>query len=226
MEEVKVREWLRVDERSGYGAGYGSGDGDGYGSGYGYGSGSGDGSGDGSGYGYGYGSGYGYGYGSGDGDGSGYGYGIKSFNGKTVYRIDNVPTIITSIHFNLAKGFILNDDLTLTPCHVVKYNGLFAHGETPQKAAEALRAKIFENMDTDEAIEKFCETFKTGERYSGHEFFNWHHYLTGSCEMGRKAFVSRHDLDLDKLYTVEEFIELTEDDYGGEVIKKLKERYE
>ena len=44
--------------------------------------------------------------------------------------------------------------------------------------------------------------------------------------MGRKAFVSRHDLDLDKLYSVQEFIDLTEDDYGGEVIKKLKERYE
>jgi hypothetical protein len=139
--------------------------------------------------------------------------------------IDNVPTIITSIHFNLAKGFILNDDLTLTPCHVVKYNGLFAHGETPRKAAEALRAKIFENRETDEAIEKFCETFKPGARYSGHEFFEWHHYLTGSCEMGRKAFVRRHDLDLDKTYTVYEFIELTENDYGSEIIKNLKERY-
>ena len=202
----KVREWLRVDERSGSGWGSGSGSG--------WGSGSGSGSGEGS------------GWGRGSGSGSGSGWGIKSFNGQTVYMIDDVPTIITSIHFNLAKGFILNDDMTMTPCYVIRGNGLFAHGETPQKAAEALRAKIFENMDTDEAIEKFCETFKAGERYSGHEFFDWHHYLTGSCEMGRKAFVSRHDLDLDKLYTVEEFIELTEDDYGGEVIKKLKERYE
>jgi hypothetical protein len=191
MEEVKVREWLKV-EGSGWGSGSGSG----------------------------------WGEGSGWGSGWGEGWGIKSFNGKTVYMIDNVQTIITSIHFNLAKGFILNDDLTLTPCHVVKGEGLFAHGETPQKAAEALRAKIFESMDTDEAVEKFCETFKPGARYSGHAFFEWHHYLTGSCEMGRKAFVSRHDLDLDKLYTVEKFIELTEDDYGGEVIKKLKERYE
>ena len=164
------------------------------------------------------------GYGSGY--GSGYGDVIKSIDSKAVHMIDNVPTIITSIHFNLAKGFILSDDLTLTPCHVVKYNGLFAHGESPQKAAEALRAKIFENMDTDEAIEKFCETFKPGERYPGHDFFEWHHYLTGSCEMGRKAFVSRHDLDLDKLYTVEEFIELTEDDYGSEVIRELKKKWE
>ena len=140
--------------------------------------------------------------------------------------IDNVPTIIVSIHLSLAKGYILNSDLTLYPCYVVKGNGLFAHGETPQAAQEALRRKIFENMDTDEAIDKFCETFKAGDRYSGHDFFEWHHYLTGSCEMGRKAFVRNHDIDLDKTYTVEEFIELTEDDYAGEVIKQLKERYE
>ena len=203
MEEVKVREWLRVDEHWGYG----------YGSGWGRGSGSG--------------SGWGSGSGSGWGEGSGWGWGegIKSLNGQTVHMIDKVPTIITSIHFNLSKGFILNDDLTLTPCHVIKYNGLFAHGETPQAAQEALRKKMFEAMDTEEAIEKFCETFKKGERYPGHDFFEWHHYLTGSCEMGRQAFVRNHDIDLDKTYTVEEFIELTEMDYGGEVIKDLKERY-
>ena len=195
----KVREWLRVDGHDG--SGYGSGDGYGDGSGYGTGDG------------------YGYGY------GDGYGDGIKSFNGKLVYMIDKVQTIITSIHLNLAKGFVLNSDLTLTPCYVAKGDGLFAHGETAAEAQEALRKKVFEAMDTDEAIEKFCETFKKGERYSGHEFFEWHHYLTGSCEMGRKAFVRNHDLDLDKLYTVEEFIELTKEDYGGEVIRRVEERY-
>lgn len=33
------------------------------------------------------------------------------------------------------------------------------------------------------------------------------------------------EVDLDKEYTVKEFIELTENDYGGEVIKQLKERW-
>ena len=168
------------------------------------------------------GSGDGSGYGSGSGDGDG---GLAALDGQEVYLVDNVPTIIVSIHLSLAKGFILCDDLTLTPCYVAKGNGLFAHGPTPQEAQEALRKKMFEDMDTEEAIERFCETFKAGERYSGHDFFEWHHYLTGSCEMGRKAFVKNHDIDLDKTYTVEEFIELTEDDYEGQVIKDLKERY-
>lgn len=202
MENVK--EWLKFETGSGSGSWYGSGSGSGYGDG------------DGSGYGYGDGSGYG------DGDGDDH---LSSINKKSVYLIDKVPTIILSIHMALAKGFILNSDLTMTPCYVVKGNGCFAHGKTPQEAQEALRKKMLENMDTDEAIDKFCETFKAAELYSGHEFFEWHHYLTGSCEMGREAFVKRHGIDLDKTYTVEEFIELTEDDYGGEIIKNLKERY-
>lgn len=179
---------------------------------------------DGSGSGYGYGD----GYGDGSGYGSGYGYGdggLATINGQDIFLIDNVPTIIVSIHLSLAKGYILNSDLTMTPCYVVKDGVLFAHGPTAQEAQEALRKKRFENMDTDEAIEKFCETFKQGERYPGRDFFEWHHYLTGSCKMGREAFVQRHDIDLDQEYTVDEFIELTEDDYGGEIIRMLKEMY-
>ena len=168
--------------------------------------------------GYGSGSGSGYGYGSGDG-------GLATINGQDIFLIDNVPTIIVSIHLSLAKGYILNSDLTMTPCYVVKDGVLFAHGPTAQEAQEALRKKRFENMDTDEAIEKFCETFKQGERYPGRDFFEWHHYLTGSCKMGREAFVRRHDIDLDQEYTVDEFIKLTEDDYGGEIIRRLKEMY-
>ena len=214
----KIKEWLGVDGLSGWGSGCGWGDGSGYGDGDGDGSGWGwgDGSGDGSGSGYGYGSGWGCGSES----------GIKSLNGQAVHLIDRVQTIVVSVHMNLAKGFILNGDLTLAPCYVAKGNGVFAHGETPAKAQEALQEKILESMDTDEAVEKFCEAFEVGERYAGHEFFKWHHYLTGSCEMGRKSFVQNHNIDLDKLYTVEEFVALTENDYGGEAIRKVKERYE
>ena len=53
----KIEEWLRVDDKNGYGSGGGYGDGSGYGYGDGSGSGYGDGSGDGSGSGYGDGSG-------------------------------------------------------------------------------------------------------------------------------------------------------------------------
>ena len=236
MEDVKIKEWLEDNTKnSGYGSGSGSGDGDGDGSGsgsgdgYGDGSGSGSGDGDGDGYGYGYGDGYGYSYGDGYGHGYGYGSGsgenIKIFNNDTVWDIDIVQTIIKQIKGQIAKGFILNIDFTLEPCYVVKGNGYFAHGKTIREAQESLREKIFENMNSDEAIEQFVSKFEKDKSYKGTEFFEWHHYLTGSCLMGRENFVKNHGLDLDKEYTVKEFIELTENDYGGEVIKQLKERW-
>lgn len=164
--------------------------------------------------------------GSGYGDGSGSGYGIGTFEGKEVYLIDDVQTIIEHIKDSFAKGYILNNDLTVTPCFVAKGNGYFAHGETLKEAREALREKIFENMDSEAAIEEFMKKFKTGEKYPGTEFFDWHHYLTGSCLMGRQSFVRNKGLNIDDMYTVEEFISLCEDDYGGDIIKQLKERWE
>ena len=142
-----------------------------------------------------------------------------------IYEIDGIQTIITSVKLSLGKGFILENDLTLTPCYIVKGDGYFAHGKTIKEANEALRSKIFENMDEEEAIEKFVNTFERRKRYSGKDFFEWHHYLTGSCLMGRENFVKNNSIDLDDTYTVNEFIEICENAYGGETIKKLKERY-
>ena len=81
-------------------------------------------------------------------------------------------------------------------------------------------------MNSEEAIDSFMDKFKKGERYPGTDFFEWHHYLTGSCLMGRESFVRNHDLDVNAMYTVDEFISLCENDYGGEIIKQLKERWE
>ena len=120
--EKKIEEFLKIE--IGSGSGYGDGSGDGYGSGYGdgYGDGSGYGSGSGSGYGdgSGYGSGYGDGSGSGYGDGYGDGSGLKAINNHRVYKIDDIPTIILSIHKNIARGKIVNRDLTFANCYIAK----------------------------------------------------------------------------------------------------------
>lgn len=191
------------------------------GSGWGYGSGSGDGSG--SGYGDGSGSGYGYGYNSGD--GSGYNSGVHGFDGKNVYRIDGTPTLIYSIHGNVARGAILNGDLTLTPCYVVKQDNLFAHGETLRAAMEALRDKLFEDMPEEERIDTFLSETECGKKYPNQHFYAWHHRLTGSCDMGRKAFAKDHGIDVEHgAMTLEEFLELTKNSYGGDVIRHVLER--
>ena len=187
--------------------------------------GSGDGYGDGSGSGYGYGDGSGDGSGSGYGDGSGYGSGIKSFNNLNIYSVDGVATIINNVSGNVAKGYILNNDFTLTPCFIVKGHNYFAHGSTIRNAQNALEEKIFDDMDVDEKIEIFLKSFKLGKKYPATEFYKWHNKLTGSCEMGRNAFVSDHNIDINNdIFTVEEFIELTKNSYGSSVIRQLAER--
>ena len=226
-----IKEFLNISYGSGSGYGYGSGSGYGYGSGFGYGSGSGygDGYGYGDGDGYGYGSGSGYGYGSGYGDGYGYGDGdgdgVKTFCGKNVYLIDGVTTIIESVRGNIAKGHILQNDLSLTPCFVVKENGKFAHGSTLRGAFEALQEKLYDDSTEEERILKFREHFTDfSKKYPARELFVWHHVLTGSCKAGREAFCRDRGIDVDKdEFTVYEFIGLTKDSYGGETIKKLSE---
>lgn len=222
----KIIEWLK-DNGSGDGSGYGSGSGSCSGDGFGYGDGYGDGSGDGSGFGYGssFGSGDSFGFGYGSGSGSGDGSGIAKINGMIVAYIDAIPTLIKTVKGNLAKGYILHQDMTITPCYVAKSDGLYAHDETLAEAREALREKIMSNMNTDEAITEFLKLFKAGVRYTGAEFYQWHHYLTGSCEQGRKSFVRDRGLSVDATYTVDEFIEICEDAYGQEIIQKLKEKY-
>ena len=239
----KVKAFLSVNsgygdgDGDGYGcgSGYGYGDGSGSGSGYGYGDGSGSGSGSGygdgsgSGYGYGDGSGSGYGDGSGSGRGSGYGCGdgIKRFNREPVYRIDGVNTLIRSVRGNTAHGAILNGDLTLTPCYIVKQDNVFAHGETLREAMEALRDKLFEDMPEDERIDTFLRETDREKAYPTQYFYDWHHRLTGSCDMGRKQFARDHGVDLERgMMTLTEFLELTKDAYGGEVIRRVIERTE
>lgn len=193
------------------------GDGSGYGSGYGYGYGYGDG--------YGYASGHGYGYGSGDGYGDGYGDGIKSFNGEPVFRIDGVNTLIRSVRGNTAHGAIVNENLTLTPCYIVKQENVFAHGETLRGAMEALRDKLFEDMPEEERIDAFLRETDWGKTYPTQYFYDWHHRLTGSCDMGRKQFARDHGVDLEHgMMTLTEFLELTKDAYGGDVIRKVIDR--
>ena len=212
---------------SGHGYGNGYGDNYGYGGGYGYcyndgcGYGSGDGSGDGSGYG----SEYGHGYG--DGDGCGYrGDGIKEINGHTVYNADDIKTIITSIRGNIAQGFILEKSTKLVPCYIVKKNNKFAHGNTLHDAFMSLQEKLYDNSTEKDRIEAFKRKFPSYDtKYNNRDLFVYHHVLTGSCRMGRESFVSSNGLSLDDKTTVREFVELTKNAYGGDIVKKLPKAY-
>ena len=138
--------------------------------------------------------------------------------------VDGIQTIIKNIKGNIAKGFILNKDLSLSPCYIAKGHNKFAHGETIKDAVESLQNKIFQDMDTDEAIELFLQEFSDlNKKYPAKSFYIWHNRLTGSCEMGRNAFVKDggYDLENDE-FTVQEFIDITKDAFGGDIIRQLE----
>ena len=204
--ETRIKAFLSVSY------GYGYGDGSGYGSG--------DGSGDGSGYGYGDGDGSGYG------DGYGYGYGIKDLNGDKVYVIDDVPTIIKSVRDNIAQGFILNNDLTLQPCYIVKEQNHFAHGDTLHDAFMSLQEKLYDDSTEEERIEAFRKKFPAYDTpYPNRDLFAYHHVLTGSCRMGRESFCKDKGISLSDTTTVRQFVLLTKDSYGSSTIRKLPQAY-
>jgi len=237
-----LKEFLTVSYGSGDGDGDGSGSGDGYGdgdgSGYGSGDGSGDGDGDGSGYGsgdgYGYGDGYGdgsgsgygsgddYGYGDGYGSGDGYGDGLKSYSNNPIHYIDEIQTVIEQLKGNIAKGFIINKDLTTRLIYIAKAGNSFAHGETAKKALRDAEKKHLNNSPVEEKIESFYNKFDGLDKIPAKDLFDWHFVLTGSCETGRDMFVRERDIDLNNdAFTVQEFVDLTKDSYGGEIVKQL-----
>ena len=159
--------------------------------------------------------------------GNGYGssYGIKKIKNMSIYMIDGVPTIITQLRANIAKGLIIKSDLTEEPTYVVRVGNSFAHGATPHIAREEAISKEFEEMPEEARLEAFLEEFAPGKKRTVLDYYEWHHRLTGSCTQGRDAFAAEHQLKMGDLLTPEEFITLTEDAYGGNIIRKLKSWY-
>ena len=218
--EKDIERFLAV----GYGSGSvdGSGDGSGYGYGSGYGSGSGDGYGDGDGYGY------GDGYGDGDGDGSGSGsgndYGVKEFNGRKVYKIDRLSTLIYAVKGDVAKGAVLRSDMTLRDCWIARRGNFFAHGDTLHEAVEAVEAKWRENRPLDDRIAEFLKTHPSLDEPYG-DLFEWHHILTGSCEFGRRQWCDGHGYKPTDSIALRTFLTETAGDYGGDVIRQVAKEY-
>ena len=219
---------------SGYGFSDCSGCGHGYGSGQGYPSKNGHGSGNGRGSGYSNFFGYGFGcicgrsFDKSDGyDEGSYCDNILTFNGNIVDNVDMLPTIIIQVNGNFAKGYIIKEDLTLESCYIAKVGNFFAHGKTLKDAVTDAVKKQRKNMSIEERIKNFVETFGSlNSEHTGKEYYDWHHFLTGSCQMGRDKFCKAHDIDLSKKYTVKYFLDITKNSYGSNIIKLVREAYE
>ena len=148
------------------------------------------------------------------------------FNKQKVYIIDNIQTLIQSISNDIAKGFIINNDLSLSPCFITRNDYCFAHGKTLKESLKSLEEKTILNLPIEKRIENFKNQFKNfSKKYKAQLLYDWHYKLTGSCKMGRDNFIKERNINLktDKL-TINEFIKLTENQYNGEIIKQLKNK--
>ena len=170
--------------------------------------------------------------GDGDGDGSGYGSGdgsgdgeIKRYNGQDVYSIDWVLTLIDAVHGNYARGRIIQGDLTTRDCFIAKKGNYFAHGDTLKEAFDDVNDKFNEDLPIEERIALFNAEFPDRETpVSARRLFEWHHILTGSCLAGRMAFCSDKGINLDGMYSVNDFIKIVEGAYGWDIVKQLKNK--
>ena len=232
---------------SGTGSGYGTSDGSGSSSGYGYsgGSGCGSGNGDGSGSGSGFGTSHGTGTGSGSGDGNVYNIlfqqshlseykkgfltkkiaSLKTFKSKLVYYIDNIPCYFLSIVGNTAKVNVIKDDFSVEKQYICKQGNLFAHGKTRESALHSVAAKFYALLSVKEKKAEFISKFNLRQTYKMHDFYNWHHFLTGSCKSGLDDFIKTHKLYHTDNMTLLEFLELAKDNYNGAIFKEILVEY-
>jgi len=123
---------------------------------------------------------------------------------------------------NILTGFTFNPDMTTKDCCVVKDNDKFAHGKNLHEAYSALQEKLYDDSTEEERIAAFKAEFPDFDKeYPNADLFKWHHILTGSCLFGREQFVKSHNIDMQGSMTISRFIELTNNDYGGKIIKRL-----
>ena len=113
--------------------------------------------------------------------GYGYGYGLKEYNGQRVWYIDDVPTLIDSVHGDTARGFIVQRDLTLKPCFIARSGNSFAHGDTLHDAMDDAQQKELEGSPLEERIARFVEDHPDPDAlHPCKDLHSWHNTLTGS----------------------------------------------
>lgn len=203
-------------------------------------SGNGDGTGKGSGNGFGIGDGMGdyYGglFGSGYGNGSGNGMeddgdllSITRVGDNTIYNINGAPIAIDNIKGNIAKGRILNDDMTFTDCWIVREGNCIEYGKDLHDTHKAAQRESAIQLPKEERLKMFVQRFPSpDELIPIKELYNWHHVLTGACKYWSKEWCKQNGFNVeDEIYcvSIRKFVNLTEFEWGGDIIKELKNYY-
>ena len=98
--------------------------------------------------------------------------------------------------------------------YVVSSNGKHSHGETIEEAKKDLVYKI---SNRDKSIYK---NLKKDSILTFEEAVECYRVITGACFFGTKNFIETHSVSI-KDYSIEEIIELTSNQYGGNTFKEF-----
>lgn len=156
----------------------------------------------------------------------GCGYGDQVGTGYVIHgmvRVDNIWCKVLNVKDNLAKVQVWP---TQEIAYIAEFQGQQAHGKDAHAAMEAAKQKWEATRSVEERIESVRKQFAEApdNKLSGHDLYKIHGMLTGSCAFGRDNFVKTHNIDLDRMYSLKEFVEITGSDYGGQTVKRLLEK--
>ena len=141
----------------------------------------------------------------------------------TVFNVDSMAFIPKKVKYNYVAGIsISKNDFSETKCFLGKFENCVAHGETIKEALLSAQEKYFLSIDFEQKKEQLLKLFKEKKKLSVKELYIWHGLLTGSCRFGRSEFQKEHNLKDDDLLSLDEFIQLTENSFGGDKIRLLK----
>ena len=106
----------------------------------------------------------------------------------------------------------------------MKKGDFYAHGETLHEAHKFVHDKFNKAVSISDRIKAFKDKFQDfNAKVLAKDLFEWHYFLTGSCKLGRLALISERNIDINNdLVSVNEFIEMSRDKFGWEIIKLLK----
>ena len=155
------------------------------------------------------------------------GRGIKSFNGQTVYYINNNPVIIHSLHQEqYARVSTINLDLTLSESYLARIGEIIDTGENLHEAYKEVYLKSIKEKEEDERIQTFIDLYPNPDKeILGLDFMKWHSVLTDACLDGQLKFIKNNNLDTNKKYSIKFLVKLTRRAFNPSVMQKIISKY-
>jgi hypothetical protein len=135
-----------------------------------------------------------------------------SWQNEKYIMVDGIFTEVVSKRGNVWKVKKVNTEKEF---YLISDGEKYAHGDTLKEAKEDLIFKIGNRTKED------YKELKLDSVLSIEEGIQCYRVITGACSFGVKDFMQNRMKNKKKEYTISEIIEMTENEYGGNIFKKF-----